>query len=144
MTGPRRITLFLHPALNSGKSHPAASSAPETATGNESMTKDEAKRGRLFADSRIPTESERQQLCEMLHFALLEIRMLGWNGKASQSQSAIVFMERAIQYRFLPRFPESVLGEIPSCIGNGQQVFEYARPDNRKGGIITRGGYRCE
>src|SRR5215510_8245439 len=85
MTGASRITLLMHPASKSWKSHRAASSAPETATGIESMTKDEAKRGRLFADSRIPTESERQQLCEMLHFALLEIRMLGWNGKASQA-----------------------------------------------------------
>jgi hypothetical protein len=36
-------------------------------------------------DSRMPTERERQQLCRMLYYALLEIRGLGHNGKAEQA-----------------------------------------------------------
>jgi len=38
-----------------------------------------------FPDSRMPTERERQKLCIMLHFALLEIRLLGHEGKAKQA-----------------------------------------------------------
>lgn len=38
-----------------------------------------------FPDERMPTEQERQQLCRMLRLALLEIRMLGWEGKAEQA-----------------------------------------------------------
>lgn len=33
----------------------------------------------------LPTEDQRRRLCEMLHRALLEIRILGWGGNASQA-----------------------------------------------------------
>ena len=38
----------------------------------------------MFPDSRMPTEQERQKLCEMLFYALLEMRGLGNEGKAEQ------------------------------------------------------------
>ena len=33
----------------------------------------------------LPTEEQRRGLCDMLHRALLEIRILGWSGNASQA-----------------------------------------------------------
>lgn len=33
----------------------------------------------------LPTEEQRRGLCEMLHRALLEIRILGWRGNGSQA-----------------------------------------------------------
>jgi hypothetical protein len=36
-------------------------------------------------DARSLTEQERQELCKMLFDALLEIRALGWEGKAEQA-----------------------------------------------------------
>ena len=39
----------------------------------------------MFPDSRMPTELERQQLCRMLYYALLEIRGLGTFEKAKQA-----------------------------------------------------------
>ena len=38
-----------------------------------------------YDDVKMPTERQRKQLCEMLYHALLEIRILGWEGKAQQS-----------------------------------------------------------
>lgn len=40
---------------------------------------------RMFPDSRMPTELEREELCRMLYYALLEIRGLGYFGKAQQA-----------------------------------------------------------
>jgi hypothetical protein len=40
---------------------------------------------RLFPDLQLPTEKQRQQLCKMRYWALLEMRVLGWEGKAEQS-----------------------------------------------------------
>jgi hypothetical protein len=36
-------------------------------------------------DSRMPTDRERQELCKMLFDALIEIRLLGREGKAEQA-----------------------------------------------------------
>jgi hypothetical protein len=36
-------------------------------------------------DARLLTERQRQELCKMLFNALLEIRILGWEGKATQA-----------------------------------------------------------
>lgn len=33
----------------------------------------------------LPTEPQRQRLCEMMTWAFVEIRMLGWNGHAQQA-----------------------------------------------------------
>lgn len=33
----------------------------------------------------MPNEEQQRLLCEMLHRALLEVRILGWEGKASQA-----------------------------------------------------------
>jgi len=38
-----------------------------------------------YGDLKMPTEEQRQKLCEMLHRALLEIRILGWQGKSQQA-----------------------------------------------------------
>jgi hypothetical protein len=36
-------------------------------------------------DAKLPTDSQRQKLCEMIHVALVEIRSLCWSGKAEQA-----------------------------------------------------------
>jgi hypothetical protein len=48
---------------------------------DEQMEDDSWKR----SDARKPTEEERQKLCKMMHCAFLEIRLLGWQGKAQQA-----------------------------------------------------------
>lgn len=42
---------------------------------------------KFYPDARLLTDKERQRLCEMIHRAMLEIRILGWNGKAAQAAS---------------------------------------------------------
>ena len=32
-----------------------------------------------------PTDAQRRKLCELLHHAIVEIRLLGWAGKAGQA-----------------------------------------------------------
>ena len=39
---------------------------------------------KVFPDAKPLTERQRRKLCEMLYRALLEIRALGWDGKAEQ------------------------------------------------------------
>jgi hypothetical protein len=48
------------------------------------MSDSESKRWK-FPDSRMPTEQERQALSRMLFHALLEIRVLGYEGKSEQA-----------------------------------------------------------
>jgi len=38
-----------------------------------------------FPDSQLPTDEQKKKLCHMLFRALLEIRQLGWSGKAQQA-----------------------------------------------------------
>ncbi len=38
-----------------------------------------------YGDVRMPTEWQRQELCKMIYHAFIEIRILGWQGKAEQS-----------------------------------------------------------
>jgi hypothetical protein len=38
-----------------------------------------------FPDAKFLTERQRQKLCEMIYHALLEMRVLGWGGKAEQA-----------------------------------------------------------
>ncbi len=40
---------------------------------------------KVFPDARFLTEMERQKLCQMIYRAMLEIRSLGWSGKAEQA-----------------------------------------------------------
>lgn len=40
---------------------------------------------KIYPDAKLLTDAERQKLCEMIHLAILEIRILGWNGKAAQA-----------------------------------------------------------
>jgi hypothetical protein len=42
---------------------------------------------KIYPDARLLTDDERQKLCEMIYRALLDIRILGWNGKAAQASS---------------------------------------------------------
>jgi hypothetical protein len=39
----------------------------------------------MHPDSRIPNEPQRKKLCDMLHFALSDIRQLGYTGNAAQA-----------------------------------------------------------
>lgn len=39
----------------------------------------------MFSDYKTLTDAERQHLCELLYYALLEIRLLGWEKKAEQA-----------------------------------------------------------
>jgi len=39
----------------------------------------------VFPDARSLTERQRQKLCQMLSRAMLEMRLLGWGGKAGQA-----------------------------------------------------------
>lgn len=36
-------------------------------------------------DAKLTTEAQRQKLCEMIQQAFIEIRLLGWGGKAEQA-----------------------------------------------------------
>ena len=49
------------------------------------MGDNEAKFDRSLPDARSLTEQERQELCKILFSALLEIRALGFEGKAEQA-----------------------------------------------------------
>jgi hypothetical protein len=40
---------------------------------------------RMNPDAKLPTDAQRQKLCEMIHQAFIEIRLLGWDGKAGQA-----------------------------------------------------------
>lgn len=40
---------------------------------------------KVYPDARFLMDEERQKLCEMIYRALLDIRILGWDGKASQA-----------------------------------------------------------
>jgi hypothetical protein len=39
----------------------------------------------MHPDSKLLTDMQREKLCEVMHQALLEIRLLGWGGKAVQA-----------------------------------------------------------
>jgi hypothetical protein len=49
------------------------------------MEDDETRDDWGLPDARLMTEQERQELCNILFNALLEIRMLGYEGKAEQA-----------------------------------------------------------
>ena len=40
---------------------------------------------KIFPDAKLPTERQRQKLCELIYHALLKIRVLGWSGKSEQA-----------------------------------------------------------
>jgi hypothetical protein len=40
---------------------------------------------KIHPDARMPNDRERQELCKMLFHALIEIRNLGWEGKAERA-----------------------------------------------------------
>lgn len=39
----------------------------------------------MQSDAKLPTDAQRQKLCEMIQEAFIEMRLLGWNGKAEQA-----------------------------------------------------------
>jgi hypothetical protein len=39
----------------------------------------------MHPDAKLPTDAQRRKLCEMMHYAFLEMRLLGWAGKAEQA-----------------------------------------------------------
>lgn len=39
----------------------------------------------MHTDAKLPTDAQRQKLCEMMYQAFLEIRLLGGSGKAEQA-----------------------------------------------------------
>jgi hypothetical protein len=40
---------------------------------------------KIHADSKLPTEAQRKKLCEMLHHAFIDMRMLGGAEKSEQA-----------------------------------------------------------
>lgn len=39
----------------------------------------------MHSDGKLPTDAQRRKLCEMMHMAFVEMRLLGWGGKAEQA-----------------------------------------------------------
>jgi hypothetical protein len=39
----------------------------------------------MNTDPKLPTDTQRRRLCEMMHWAFVELRNLGWSGKAEQA-----------------------------------------------------------
>jgi hypothetical protein len=39
----------------------------------------------MHADAKPLTDAQRRRLCEMMHYAFVEMRLLGWGGKAEQA-----------------------------------------------------------
>jgi hypothetical protein len=39
----------------------------------------------MQSDAKLPTDAQRQKLCEMIHQAFIEMRLHGWSGKAGQA-----------------------------------------------------------
>lgn len=39
----------------------------------------------MHPDAKLPTDSQRRKLCEMMHHAFIEMRLLGWGGKSEQA-----------------------------------------------------------
>lgn len=39
----------------------------------------------MHPDAKLPTDAQRRQLCEMMHHAFVEMRLLGWVGKPEQA-----------------------------------------------------------
>ena len=82
-------------------------------------------------DSRMPTERERQQLCRMLYYALLEIRGLGHEGKAEQAHDLadafhnlpVYLWSDTFSFNFFRRFLESYQQRYPHRPGS----FDYLK-----------------
>lgn len=80
-------------------------------------------------DSRMPTEQERQQLCQMLFHALLEIRGLGAFGKAQQAADLadafhnlpVYLWSEDFSFGFFRRFLESYHQKYPERT----EMFDY-------------------
>lgn len=39
----------------------------------------------MHPDAKVLTDGQRQKLCEMMHYAFIELRLLGWAGKSQQA-----------------------------------------------------------
>lgn len=39
----------------------------------------------IHPDAELLTDAQRRELCEMMHYAFVEMRLLGWGGKAEQA-----------------------------------------------------------
>lgn len=84
-----------------------------------------------FPDSRMPTEHERQQLCRMLYYALLEIRALGHEGKSEQAHSLadafhnlpVYLWSDAFSFSFFRQFLESYHRMYPAR----SDLFDYLK-----------------
>ena len=84
---------------------------------------------RMFPDSRMPTELERQQLCRMLYHALLEIRRLGTFGKAKQASDLadafhnlpVYLWSEEFSLAFFRTFLEGYHAKYPE----GAETFDY-------------------
>lgn len=38
-----------------------------------------------MANDQLPTPKQREMLCDMIHYAFVELRLLGWEGKCEQA-----------------------------------------------------------
>lgn len=63
-------------------------------------------------DSRMPTEAERQELCKMLRDALIEIRVLGFQGKSQQAADLADAFHNLPGYLWSDRFSFSFFREF--------------------------------
>lgn len=62
-----------------------------------------------YSDSRILTEQERQSLGQLLYYALLDIRILGWEGKAEQAADIADTFHNMVNLLWSDRFSFSGL-----------------------------------
>ncbi len=76
------------------------------------MEDNEARNDWEFPDARLLTEQQRQELCRMLFNALLEIRMLGREGKAEQAADVADIFHNLPIYLWSDKFSLSFLRSI--------------------------------
>jgi len=99
-----------------------------------------------FPDSRMPTERERQQLCQILYLALLEIRGLGHDGKAEQAHDLAdafhnlpaYLWSDAFSFSFFRRFLEGYQRRYP----DRAEIFDYLKMLDKitnEGGALPEG-----
>lgn len=83
----------------------------------------------MFPDSRMPTEWERQQLCQMLFYALIEMRGLGRFGKDEQvgdladafHNLPVYLWSEEFSFSFFRQFLESYHRRYPER----SEIFDY-------------------
>lgn len=76
----------------------------------------------LFPDARMPTDEERQKLTRMIYMTFLEIRVLGWEGKAKQAADLAdafhnlptLLWSEDFSFKFFRKFLEGYYSKYPA------------------------------